>query len=400
VASLRSARYQNAVTEAPAKQSSFRRLWAAIKGLFTRKKGGRVVRGIVAAPLTLVARISAVDDKERQAIKLAEEALRRGYPDQAVVAYWKAGAFFMEREQYNKALSMLNAILRIKPDDLQAALERVRACEGLDRKRDAAFACAYAAQLHEAQGHWDEARVMRARSIELDPRLAPPDGAPPGPQLRLQSSVSTPAVMPSVQELPLPEPSELAMEQPLSAIDRLEDDAPLELELERSVVVSAPSREEDLMRHPETGMDDADALTVGMAAIAREDLAGGVTDEESAADPQVDEDAATIAIPSIDAVPPATTFGAGTKKPRIAAEVTIALPEAEPPQRQTPQRQVRFAIPQAATTADVGLPSSVVGTEHEADAREEVSSRIPGGDTKVVTPEELERLKQKLKLGS
>src|SRR5438105_2603934 len=133
-------------------------IWATIRSVFKKKPKSDFQPGIIAAPLTLVARISMVDEsKEREAIKLAEEALRRGYPAQAIVAYWKAARFFMEREQYAKALSMLTAILKLEPGEMDAALERIRACEGLDRKRDAAFACVYVAELHEALGEWEQA---------------------------------------------------------------------------------------------------------------------------------------------------------------------------------------------------------------------------------------------------
>jgi tetratricopeptide (TPR) repeat protein len=350
--------------EGATKRSFFGRIWAAIKGLFVRQKTGRVVRGIAAAPLTLVARISAVDDKERQAIKLAEEAIRRGYPEQAVVAYWKAAAFFMEREQFNKALSMLNAILKLKPDDMQAAQDRVRACEGLDRKRDAAFAYLYVAQLHEANGRYDEARAMRARSIQLDPKLGPPGSAP---------QAAAP-IEPIIGE---PEPSELE-EVPVpgpNVVDQPDDGAPIELELERSIALEATSLREQL-EHANTDSEQAEAPTVAMEAIQD--------------DPIVEEKLSAR-------IPSAKTLDPSEEDARYAAAATVALPAVSPPPA---QRQVRFAIPQAATTADLGLPSAVVGSEHEANARDDLSTRIPAGDTKSVTPEELRALlDRKLKRG-
>jgi tetratricopeptide (TPR) repeat protein len=369
--------------------SFFSRLWAAIKRIFTRSGSGRIVRGIAAAPLTLVSRISAIDDKEREAIKLAEEALRRGYPDQAVVAYWKAADFFIGREHYNKALSMLAAILKIQPDDVRAALERISVCEKLDRKRDAALACVYVAELYESRGQWDEARAIRARSVELDPRLAPPSATgSAGPKLRLQTSAQTsPAAVGAAEVAPsravdpaaararasllknspieVPDISEPAPAPSPPAAAREEDGAPIELDLERSAAVDRSSIERK-PRGAEIADEESEAFTVGMAAMTHRNLLDSTTDEGIAIDPRGDDDAApTVALPAI------------TSSPEPA------------------ERKVRFGIPQASTTADVGVPSSVVGTEHEADARKDLSSRIPNDDTKALSPEQLRELLDK-----
>ncbi|MCK6552549.1 hypothetical protein L6R52_42365, partial [Myxococcota bacterium] len=123
----------------------------------------------IPAPATLVGRIERLDDEERELLRIAEEALRRGFPEQARVAYWKAAKFYTTNALPAKALAVLGQILKIAPRDVDAWVARGEANLALDRRRDAARAFADAAALFEEAGELERARALLLRAAELDP---------------------------------------------------------------------------------------------------------------------------------------------------------------------------------------------------------------------------------------
>lgn len=145
----------------------FRRLWGRWFGKKVLKPGFNIP-----APATLVGRIERLDDQDRDLVRVAEEALRRGYPEQAAVAYRKAIKVYVEKGFHPKALSVLIALLRLAPQDEEAWLQRATCCEALARRSDAARAFFQAGVLAEARGDRGAALSRYERAIELDFRTA------------------------------------------------------------------------------------------------------------------------------------------------------------------------------------------------------------------------------------
>lgn len=145
----------------------WKRLWSRFFGKKVVKPGFNIP-----APATLVGRIERLDDQERDLVRIAEEALRRGYPEQAAVAYRKVIKFYVEKGFHPKALSVLIALLRLQPNDEEAWLQRATSCEALSRRSDAARAFFQAGMLAEGRGDRVQALARYERCLELDFRTA------------------------------------------------------------------------------------------------------------------------------------------------------------------------------------------------------------------------------------
>jgi tetratricopeptide (TPR) repeat protein len=267
-----------------------RRMFDRLRALFSRKPVAR--RMSIPAPSTLVGRIERLEDEDRELLRIAEEALRRGFPQQAHVAYWKAARFYLGREQYVKAISVLGQILRLAPNDIEAWIARGDCCAAIDRRRDAARAYFEAGCFFEAHQDINNALALFERCIALDKDLE-------GLQLRyLRLGGSTD---PWTHDLPPNAP-----------------DAPSEPALEEMEMPGTP----------------------------------------------------------IEAIPAAITDPAG--RDSNSGEIELDLGPIEKPQAPRPMTRppVRFAIPNQATTADVGIPSALVGSEHEAIATGDLGAEI------------------------
>ena len=73
-------------------------------------------------------------------LRVAEEALRRGHPDQAIIAYHKALARFRLMGQRLKQMAVLQHLVRLRPEDLEHVRELVDVYEELGRSQEATVA--------------------------------------------------------------------------------------------------------------------------------------------------------------------------------------------------------------------------------------------------------------------
>lgn len=121
----------------------------------------------IPAPHTLVARVSGVQESdERGMIKLAEESKRRGFPEQAAIAYRKAAERFKTEGKHLKRIAVLNQLAKVSPNDPRPYLELVEANETIDRKRDADLARLAAAEIMRRIGREEDA-------VQLERQVAP-----------------------------------------------------------------------------------------------------------------------------------------------------------------------------------------------------------------------------------
>lgn len=163
------------------------RTWRRLFWRAPRKSQGPGLRGIP-APATLVARVEASTDLDRGIIRLAEESLRRGYPDQAEIAYAKAASHYRAQGLFRKEVAVLEVLARLRPDDPDVFERLGAALEQMSRRADAAIALRAAAERRRRDGEEEIARalVVRARELqlrevdELAPRDRPASTMPTG----------------------------------------------------------------------------------------------------------------------------------------------------------------------------------------------------------------------------
>lgn len=121
----------------------------------------------VPAPQTLVARISTVaESDERKMIRLAEESLRRGFPEQAALAYRKAAKRFADEGKHLKRIAVLQQLAKVNRRDPSPYLELIEVYETIDRKRDADLARSTAAAIYRELG-------QEAEAVRLERQVAP-----------------------------------------------------------------------------------------------------------------------------------------------------------------------------------------------------------------------------------
>ena len=111
---------------------------------------------------------------------MAEEALRRGHPDQAIIAYQKAAARFRLMGQRLKQMAVLQHLVRLLPDDVDLLRELIDVYEELGRIKEATGARLRLAAVLRKLGQGPQAdrveREARPRAFSL---ARPPAGAPP-----------------------------------------------------------------------------------------------------------------------------------------------------------------------------------------------------------------------------
>jgi tetratricopeptide (TPR) repeat protein len=451
----------------------FRALWQRIAGLFGKKadeppppppaaEGRRPPLGNIPAPATLVARVAAVQGKDRDMLKLADEAIRRGHPDQAVIAYWKAARVYIQDSQFLKAVSALKQILKFVPDDPEANLALIEAYIELNRTRDAANACLLACDAHAAAGQGDRALAMAHRALHLDPMIkgarerivalggelpaaasneasqptvpaaakAPPAAVAKAPT---GSGKGLPARSPAAPAPPDPPPS------PSPSVDLQELDAqPVELDIQGdldfpddSLVLPVPERtpipadefesddssdpnglatDEDtggleLAEHePDEGaatMLSLEAVSYEEPSIDRSTEADAIDDEEGSATMVATE--AQDDAEGDDADGFATMLATAAPDEPATDEIVAAPPEATTDPTNRPFRP-KFAIPNQSTSFEPGLPSALVGSEHDPkkiDPKKIDPKKIEmtkpsagpaGGSTRAYSPDELRAL--------
>jgi hypothetical protein len=401
-------------------RSVFRALWQRIARLFgSGKSEDRRVPGSIPAPETLVAKVANVKNKDRDILRVAGEAVRRGHPDQAVIAYWKAVQVYLKDGQLLKAVSALKMIIQHAPEDLEAFNALADAYEALDRRRDAANTCLWIADIHARRGERVDALAVLYRAMDLDPMVRgareriqalggdlPAAARPPSvaaPQLRLQSKQEPPAPaaeLPPIQGIPLTPPGV----RPASVVD---DDDQLELDIEGDDALDFPDDSlvlpvtdpkqpapEDLEPEGTVMADDDEIASEGDSTIAM-----GAID--------ADEGAATIAMHALSSRGEVMSVD-------LAGDATVLAMEAPPWDGPTdehgtegldsfedttdppvPSAPRRFAIPSASTTVDLNPPSAMVGSEHDP-RKPEPKVGIPGESTRAYSVEELRRLGVKL----
>ncbi len=127
-------------------------------------------------------------------LRVAEEALRRGHPDQAIIAYRKAVARFRLMGQRLKQMAVLQHLVRLQPDDLETLQELVDVYEELGRTRESAGARLRLATLLRQQG-----RSMEADRLEQKARAQAFALATERPRDRDEASVDETA---GIREMP------------------------------------------------------------------------------------------------------------------------------------------------------------------------------------------------------
>lgn len=172
----------------------------------------------IQAPHTLVARVSAVEAaREREMLRLAEESIRRGHPEQAAIVYRKAADRYRRDGMVPKELAVLNMWTRVAPHDPDAWTALADHHEAVEHRRGALEALARAAALWRSVGKDELAQGLEARFHEL--RAGP---VAPSVSQDVGASASAP-----------PEPEALhASVAPPPAIELAEmDDGPMELDI-------------------------------------------------------------------------------------------------------------------------------------------------------------------------
>lgn len=235
------------------------------KRLFGRR--ARAGRG-VPAPATLVARVESAPDHDRAIVKLAEESLRRGFPDQAEIAYEKAALHYVQAGHHRKAVAVLRALSRLRPDDPVIHEQLGGALEALERRADAARSYRAAAERHRFYASEERAQELVARARQLELRELS------------ESSVSSPELEISADRVP---PAETDAE-PAGSLDLPADEVnslvmeALSVEVASGEVPSMPGASaldgEPLElpglyeTEPETDRDDAAAPTAVRPAVS------------------------------------------------------------------------------------------------------------------------------------
>ncbi|MCB9655714.1 MAG: tetratricopeptide repeat protein [Deltaproteobacteria bacterium] len=370
-----------------------------------------VARGRIQAPATLVARIARVAGRDREMLRLADEAIRRGHPEQAVIACWKAARSFIKEGHVLKAVAVLNRILRYENRDVDAWLELAMCYETLERRREAANACLHAAELLELRGDDADAMLMLEKSLDLDPGRAEAEARLIPLRMRLGVSrvVPHPSSSPSAARFGTLDPEagprlntepdgdvkgELGHASSMQAFRADDDSGSIDLpDLHtpefRAERARSRIREERSLLVPSDTSDPTDPAgeAVDLAA-AEEALATDATLPMRL--PMETEDPTVMNLPVPDVIAARSRGRAVPAVSSIAADATVAerIPGSllgvpgvaattiEP----IPQRP---RILDAATTVDArALPASIRGSEHEGRARREAAIRATDAATR------------------
>jgi len=164
------------------------------------------VAGVQPAPHTLVSRIdqSIVD---ADMIRLAQESIRRGFPDQAEAAYAKAARLYGEHGMHRKAVAVHKALAELRPNDAEPWEAAAEGYLALGLARDAANALRKASVRHQKNGFSDQAQaaLRKARGLEDEGPALGRDGpeaqAPPSAEADPGSSPSESSVDDDIESL-------------------------------------------------------------------------------------------------------------------------------------------------------------------------------------------------------
>ncbi len=224
----------------------------------------------IQAPLTLVARVSAVEEaREREMLRLAEESIRRGHPEQAAIVYRKAAVRYRRDGLAPKELAVLNMWTRVAPHDPDAWTALADHHEVLEHRRGALEALARAAALWRSVGKDELAVPLEARFQGLQ-------AGPVAPSVSQDVSVA-----PSIASEP--EPLHASVAPPPAIEVAEEDDGPLELEIPETgshdaldIALSSPAgTQEEVPERLPTGAlgaidDEPEALSAGALQVVEE----------------------------------------------------------------------------------------------------------------------------------
>ncbi|HJL42326.1 MAG TPA: hypothetical protein RMG48_13580 [Myxococcales bacterium LLY-WYZ-16_1] len=160
-------------------------------------------------PETLVARLerATARNHDDQIVRLAFESVRRGHPAQAEIAYERAAQIYRAHGLHRKAIAVLWALVRLRPEDPAVYELLGEAYEGAERSADAARAYGSAARGWERDGEAERARQLseRARALlERPARSKQPLQVDPPPA---KDPIDRPGSMPALSE-PAPSASE------------------------------------------------------------------------------------------------------------------------------------------------------------------------------------------------
>ncbi|MEM7675231.1 MAG: hypothetical protein AAF449_04410 [Myxococcota bacterium] len=137
-------------------------------GQFFRRMLGRPTETVNPAPHTLVARVQALEaHQEQRMLRVAEEALRRGHPDQAVIAYQKAAARFRIMGQRLKEAVVLQHLIRLQPDSLEPLHQLIDVYDDLGRQQEGAHVRLRLAAELRRRGQGAEAEQLEQRAQAL-----------------------------------------------------------------------------------------------------------------------------------------------------------------------------------------------------------------------------------------
>ncbi len=210
-------------------ESWFKRLWRWLFG------PSRPRRGQIAAPPTLVAKVEKLGDRDREMIRVAEEAIRRGFPDQAIIAYQKAHALYHQKGAYLKCVAVLNHLVKLQPQSGRAYQDLAEGLVLLERQKEAHLAFQQAVYLYQAAGDQKSAeglmkqlQKVRFPSAQIP---SPPGGLQLNPSQAAEEPSSSPAALDSVPKLS-PAPTRAPSEG-----------GPLELDLDELSMLEGASEE-------------------------------------------------------------------------------------------------------------------------------------------------------------
>lgn len=147
----------------------FSSIWSALKRPFKREP--KRPQFNVAPTATLMAKVDMVGERDREMRRVAEEAIRRGHPGQAAKVYWKGVEVYLEGGHLQKAIAILQQLIRIMPEDARAYQTLGETFERLGRSSDASQAYLKLAELNARSEAFEEEYRILKRCAELDSRL-------------------------------------------------------------------------------------------------------------------------------------------------------------------------------------------------------------------------------------
>lgn len=354
----------------------------------------------IPAPETLVARVSAVEEaRESDMLRLAEESIRRGHPEQAAIVYRKAAMRYRQDGKAQKELAVLHMWARVAPEDTAVWIGMAQLHEAAGKTRAALEAMARAAALHRHFGQHDAAEAVEARMHDVRSRFSTADLAAQTPDLvpPLPAELEQPAAQPAPRAPTGPgldDEGPLELEIPQTGYHQAVDGAAAQAVLQRMPTPQpeawAPHHEEEPERLPTSALealededdfeDDDDELelppsadeTFAMPAVPpsatdRDDLSpyellasssptdGGLAAEDLGDSDEVDP--AVLEAIAREAEEEADAYRAEEGGATVAMQALDFGPGRGPPRR--------FAIPEAATVMD---PRAMAGDEDDDDA--------------------------------